>query len=158
MSEANPTTTAYDSAQDTRAHIQQVRNNIADVSLMLHVRAMCHDDSKLVDPEKATFDRVTPLLRGLTYGSDEYKAMLAEMKPALDHHYAHNSHHPEHYPNGVNGMSLLDLVEMFCDWRAATMRHADGDFTKSLQINRERFGMSDQLAEIFENTRKELDW
>ena len=32
----------------------------------------------------------------LTYGSDEYKACLTEMKPALDHHYAANRHHPEH--------------------------------------------------------------
>jgi hypothetical protein len=55
-------------------------------------------------------------------------------------------------------MSLLDLIEMFCDWKAAGERHANGNFAESLNINRERFGMSPQLAEIFENTRKELGW
>lgn len=80
------------------------------------------------------------------------------MKPALDHHYANNAHHPEHFPNGVNGMTLLDIVEMFCDWKAATERHADGSLARSIQINRERFGISDQLAEIMENTRREMNW
>jgi len=77
---------------------------------------------------------------------------------ALKHHYENNSHHPEHYPNGINGMSLLDLIEMLADWKAAGMRHADGDMQKSLEINKKRFGMSDQLAEIFQNTIKELGW
>lgn len=47
---------------------------------------------------------------------------------------------------------------MFCDWHAAGLRHADGDFTKSLDINDRRFGLSIQLAEIFRNTQKELKW
>lgn len=155
MSEANR---AYDSTEDTTQHIRTVQSRIAVFRDRLKERAIVHDQSKLWNPEKATFDRVTPLLAGLTYGSDEYTAMLAEMKPALDHHYAENSHHPQHYPNGINGMTLLDLVEMCCDWKAATMRHDDGNFETSIQINRTRFEMTDQLAEIFENTRKELEW
>ena len=80
------------------------------------------------------------------------------MGDALKHHYEVNSHHPEHYDNGVAGMSLLDVMEMFCDWRAAAQRHSDGTFKKSLVINQERFAISDQLASIFENTRLELGW
>ena len=49
-------------------------------------------------------------------------------------------------------MDLLDLVEMFCDWKAASLRHKDGDFAASLQINKERFGISDQLMAILENS------
>lgn len=60
--------------------------------------------------------------------------------------------------SGVYGMSLLDLIEMLADWKAAVSRHADGDLQKSLEINKARFGMSDQLAEIFQNTVKELGW
>ena len=37
---------------------------------------------------------------------------------ALLHHHCHNSHHPEHYINGVYGMSELDLCEMVCDWKS----------------------------------------
>ena len=47
----------------------------------------------------------------------------------------------------------LDVVEMFCDWKAATERHADGNLERSIEINRERFKMSDQLVAIFQNTR-----
>ena len=149
---------SYDSTADTLDHMRKVQRNLNGFLLELLVRSEIHDNSKLESPEKEIFDQVTPKLRGLTYGSDEYKAAIAELGEALTHHYANNSHHPEHYPNGVNGMSLLDVVEMFCDWKAASERHADGDFAKSLEISRKRFGISDQLAGIFENTRRALGW
>ena len=79
------------------------------------------------------------------------------MKPALDHHYAKNKHHPEHYPDGINDMTLVDLVEMFADWKAATMRHNDGNLLKSIEINTKRFNIDKQLAQIFVNTAKLFD-
>ncbi len=54
-------------------------------------------------------------------------------------------------------MDLMDVVEMFCDWKAATMRHNDGDIRKSIEINQKRFNMSDDLMEIFKNTAKLFD-
>lgn len=60
--------------------------------------------------------------------------------------------------SGIYGMSLLDLIEMLADWKAAGMRHANGNITQSLEINRKRFGMSDQIFMVFQNTVKELDW
>lgn len=149
---------SYDSRPDTLAHIKRVYELVRVVRDALLMRASIHDDTKLVEPEVSLFDEWTPKLKALEYGSDEYMAALAALKPALDHHYAAHSHHPEHFENGINGMSLLDLIEMFCDWKAAGERHATGNFAESLEINRERFKMSDQLAEIFENTRKELGW
>jgi hypothetical protein len=38
------------------------------------------------------------------------------------------------------------------------MRHANGNITQSLEINRKRFNISDQLFEIIQNTVKELGW
>lgn len=148
----------YDSAVDTKSHIRTVRTFIREVQNRLEERAWIHDDSKLVSPEKELFDKYTPLLNGLTYGSDEYKQCLKEMGGALEHHYASNPHHPEYHPNGIEDMSLLDILEMFCDWKAATARHADGDIMKSIEMNQERFRLSDQLRRIFENTVRELDW
>lgn len=118
--------TAKDSTVEVTEHIARVRQCIEEVRENLDRRGLLHDRSKLVPPEKEAFDEMAGVIGGLTYGSEEYKAHLAKLKPALEHHYAHNSHHPEHYPNGIDGMSLLDLVEMFCDWKAATERHADG--------------------------------
>ena len=55
-------------------------------------------------------------------------------------------------------MSLFDLVEMLADWKAATTRHADGNIQDSLEINKKRFSISDQLFEILLNTVKEIKW
>jgi hypothetical protein len=122
------------------------------------LRVTHHDESKLQEPEKSMFDEFTPKLRDSTYGSDEYKGFLAQMGEALQHHYANNRHHPEHFENGVAGMTLVDLVEMLADWKAATERHADGDLGKSLEIQKERFGISDQLSSILHNTAVEAGW
>lgn len=149
---------AYDSTQDTKDHIEKVQSRLKEIRTDLYLRGEVHDLSKLESPEKETFDAVTPKLSGLTYGSDEYRAALKEMKAGIDHHYQANSHHPEHWPNGIDDMTLMDVVEMFADWKAASERHADGNFAKSLEINRTRFEVSQQLAAIFENTRRELKW
>ena len=115
----------YDSTDDTLKHISEVRILLAQVIVELQNRITTHDKSKLEAPEKEIFDRVTPKLRTLTYGSPEYHASLEEMGPALDHHYSVNSHHPEHHEDGIHGMSLVDLIEMLADWKAATLRHDD---------------------------------
>jgi hypothetical protein len=71
---------------------------------------------------------------------------------ALDHHYKTNRHHPEHFENGIMGMTVIDLCEMLADWKAATLRHDNGDIFKSIDINQIRFGYSDELKQIFINT------
>lgn len=143
-----------DSRIATYEHIQQVQRLMGIFITDLQTRQYYHDSSKLIPPEREIFDEFTPKLAGSTYGSDEYKSYLEAMKPALDHHYAKNSHHPEHFSNGIAGMSLLDLVEMIADWKAATLRHDDGDIMKSIEINQKRFGYSDELKQIFYNTVK----
>lgn len=143
---------SYDSTQDTQDHIRVVQALIYRFCDALERRAHEHDRSKLDAPEKAIFDKYTPLLADTMYGSDTYKKYLAEMQEALAHHYAVNSHHPEHYADGISGMNLVDLVEMFCDWNAATRRHSTGDIRKSIEQNQERFGYSDDLKQIMLNT------
>jgi hypothetical protein len=138
-------------------HIEAVRNHIDACIHELISRAEMHDQSKLQTPEREAFDICTPRLRGLTYGSEEYKSNLRKMKPAIDHHQRINRHHPEFFENGINDMNLIDLTEMICDWRAACMRHENGNPYESLKINIKRFEMSDQLAGILENTLRWLD-
>lgn len=152
------TATAYDSRPDTWAHIHTVQAFMAQVIDDLLGRAHVHDQSKLASPEREAFDVVTPKLRGLTYGSDEYKASLVEMGEGLAHHYAANDHHPEHFPNGMADMNLAQLVEMLCDWKAATMRHADGDLERSIRQNAERFGYGDAIRDLLLNTARDFGW
>jgi hypothetical protein len=142
----------YDSSADTLAHIRRVHELLSHAAEQLIGRAVAHDQSKLLPEEKDVFDEYTPLLKTLTYGSQEYKDALEEMEPALRHHYSSNSHHPEHYPDGLDGFDLFDLVEMFFDWKAASERHANGDIRRSIDVNQKRFAMSEQLAKILRNT------
>ena len=121
-------------------------------------RAVNHDASKFSEEEWPYFEAATEKLKGLTYGSDEYKQSLSELNPAIDHHQKHNSHHPEFYKDGVNQMSLLDLMEMLADWKAATERHEDGDLYRSLMINKERFNISDQLFDVLYVTAHRMGW
>jgi len=49
-------------------------------------------------------------------------------------------------------MTLIDVIEMFCDWKCASERHADGDILKSIEINCKRFNIDQQLRQIILNT------
>ena len=146
----------YDSKADTLLHIKRVAELMTNASCELIKRANVHDNSKLESPEKEFFDEFTPKLKDSTYGSEEYKGFLSQLKVGLDHHYKNNSHHPEHYENGVNGFDLFDLMEMFFDWKAAGERHADGNIYKSIEINKNRLKLSEQAVDIFTNTAKRM--
>ncbi len=148
----------YDSTKDTKEHQENVAKLLCEVILKLSRKACVHDASKLEDPEKEMFDRVTPLLKNSTYLSDEYMKTLKEMKEGLEHHYEKNSHHPEHRIGGISAMTLMDIIEMFCDWKAASERHEDGSIEDSMDVNRRRFDIHLQLDSIFHNTAKDLGW
>lgn len=147
------------SSEDIQMHVADLNVHISNVAVFMDIiahamakRATKHDASKFTEEEMPYYAKYTPNLKGLTYGSEDYRDNLKKLKPAIDHHYANNSHHPEHYKNGLNDMDLVDIVEMICDWKSASMRHNDGNINKSLDINKERFGMDDQLFNILKNT------
>ena len=144
----------YDSWKDTLAHIQNVRLKMYKVVDDLLHRAAVHDASKLEAPEKKVYDIYTPLLRTLEYNSQEYKDALVKMKPAIDHHFSVSRHHPEYFADGINGMNLVDLLEMIVDWKAAGERHVlkPTDIFRSIEIGAERFGIDPQLKQILLNT------
>jgi hypothetical protein len=141
----------------TMRHMERVRNLLNLAIIELIKRGEKHDQSKCQKPEVELFTEFTPKLAGVTYGSNEYNSFLSAMKPALTHHYANNRHHPEHFANGVDDMNLLDLIEMFCDWKAATERHNDGNLRTSIEKNAKRFEMSAQLVKILQNTIELFD-
>lgn len=157
--------TTYDSRPDTYEHIARVRHFLALVIQNLGWRGSQHDHSKLVEPELSAFDIATPKLANLSYGSDEYRQSLRELGPALQHHFEHNDHHPEHYERGIEQMSLMALIEMLCDWRAASERVKQrtddpskiATFEDGLKHNFERFGIGEQLQSILIATVKELN-
>lgn len=148
----------YDSRPETNAHIDVVRLKIAQVVHDLLNRAARHDQSKLEEPELSVFNEFTPKLKASAYGSDEYKDFLESMGEGLQHHYAVNDHHPEHFADGIHEMNLLQMLEMLCDWKAATLRHEDGDLRKSIEQNAERFGYGTEIKLLLMHTAEYFGW
>lgn len=144
------------SITETLEHKRLVAHYIAIVIKELLDRSEKHDNSKMEPGEVEYFDKLTPMLKSVTYGSEEYKAFLETLRPALAHHYSQNRHHPEHHKDGIDGMDLIDLVEMLCDWKASTLRQQDGDIFVSIDKNQARFKYGDELSKILANTANKL--
>ena len=98
----------YDSTAETLKHIKRVNELLLLAAKELIDRAVKHDTSKLLSPEKECFDVITPRLKGSTYGSLEYKATMAEFKPAIDHHQKSKGN-PNHFPKLQNPITQSSM-------------------------------------------------
>lgn len=137
---------------ETLEHIHKVGEHLQTIVKELLDRAVDHDASKLKEPELSGFAQTTEKLQHTVYDSKEYHELLASLGDTIKHHYSKNRHHPEHFKNGVDDMDLIDIIEMLCDWKAATERNKNGNIFQSLTKNSERFNISDQLKNILKNT------
>lgn len=141
------------SVEETGQHIEIVRRRMRQVVTELERRARAHDGSKLDRPELPVYASVTPRFAGVTYGSEEYRQVVRDLGPALDHHHRYNDHHPEHFVGGVSGMDLFQLTEMFCDWLAASEREgAAAHIYRSIEINERTGKLSLEMARLLRNT------
>lgn len=102
-----------DSRPATLEHIAEVQKNIGAFLIEMGHRAAVHDQSKLESPEKEGFDEWTPKLKGLEYGSDEYKEALKGLGEVLKHHYANNRHHPEYGFQTEEWRSVVDYEGLY---------------------------------------------
>ena len=145
----------YDCTIDVLKHRIAVATVLLKIMESLLDRLSHHDESKLLDPiEKALFDKWTPELRTRTFGTDAYKQALDAMGEGVQRHYQANRHHPEHFAGGVSGMTLVDVMEMVADWKAAADRNGkDVDLDHAAN----RFGLSTQLVMIIANTLDDLN-
>jgi hypothetical protein len=143
----------------TRKHMQRVSALLGEAACELIKRAAVHDLSKLTTVELEPLQRMQDVIDAegsAPYGSDEYKRRTKMLGPMLAHHYANNSHHPEHYANGLDGMSLFDVIEMFFDWKAASERGEESSMNIGTACK--RFEVSPQLETIFRNTAAYLGY
>jgi hypothetical protein len=147
-----------DSALQTLEHSRRVGQLLLTPITQLLTRAFSHDESKLHPPEKAAFDSLTPFAADEAYGGVGYKARLALLMPALEHHYRHNRHHPEHHRDGVAGMTLVDLMEMLADWAASCERHEGSAWSTSFEVSCERFEVTGDLKRVLWNTACDLGY
>lgn len=146
-------TSDLDTFRKIAEHIALVQRLLLSAQIELARRIVTHDRTKLSSPEWEMYREAIPDLERLTYGSEEYKAIVKQMQAGpLKHHFEHNRHHSEHFENGIDEMNLFDVLEMLIDWIAHSKLRAGGDMAKSIEINCDRFGVSAQLKQIIENT------
>jgi hypothetical protein len=136
---------------DTLKHIKGVQKRLLKIANLLIERSMNHDQSKLEEPELSGFANA-PDLNSMTYNSPEYNENLKKIQDTLNHHYANNRHHPQHFKNGINDMNILDIFEMLCDWADSSKRNKNGNLKFSIEQNANKFNISPQLAKILENS------
>lgn len=142
---------------DTTKHIHQVRQLLYKIILELDKRAREHDKSKFESPECEIFAEYHEEFSKVEYGCKEYNELKEKTKEATLHHYSKTRHHIESFQNGINGMNLVDLIEMLCDWKISSSRHGSGSIQKSIDYNWFKFGISAQLKNILENTVRDFD-
>lgn len=137
--------------EDISKHIARVQLKLESLILELNKRCMNHDASKLKEPEISLWERMDAEER-YPYGSKEYFDKIERNKEVFNLHYQNNSHHPEHYFNGVLDMDLLDLIEMLCDWISYKENITYNEASSIVEEQGTRFGISADLLEVFKNT------
>jgi hypothetical protein len=139
----------------TQEHCEAVAQLTDVVTAKLHRQAVLHDASKFAEPEMSGFMQIMPEFKKMEFMDEAYKKALSS--DTIQHHYTHNRHHPEHFPNGISGMTLVDLVEMLCDWVAAKKRYSKEPFCAAdIQKQVQRFNIEPQLAQILINTFEQV--
>lgn len=134
-----------------KGHISRVRRHIDTFIQLLIRRAENHDKSKLEEPELSWWKEMDKEPR-YPYGSEEYKQKIKRWNKVFKHHYKYNRHHPEHYEYGVSEMTLIDIVEMMCDWLGYKDTTTVTEALKVCDEQMARYDISEELRQIIFNT------
>lgn len=139
------------------SHVSHLREALLRIRQELELRSEVHDRSKLGPDELPGFARINQTARDHAYGSEEYASSLAAEKPTIDHHYAVNSHHPEHFHPNISLMGWLDIIEMVCDWKAAGATYGKtGSLKDSIEVHRKRFDFTKEQWWLIEQVAEFL--
>lgn len=126
-------------------HQTEVSYLLRELARELQRRADIHDLSKFELDEFEGFHQldVNRQHQREEYGSKKYESGVKI--EAVQLHFSRNSHHIEHYSNGLDGMSFADVIEMLCDWEVARRtRDIETDMNKTWETRQKRFNLTDQ--------------
>lgn len=138
----------------TQEHIYNVQKLLNKFANILKQKGKTHDQSKLEEPEVYGWAAMD-LEPHYEYGSYEYYDKLRRFSEVFKHHYRVNSHHPEHFVNPEHEMTLIDMVEMLCDWFAYKQDIPIREGVKLIREQCDRFGFSDTIRSLLTNTYRE---
>jgi hypothetical protein len=150
--------TAFEVLTDTLIHVSEVQENLEVMIHDLKVRGINHDRSKFQEPEFSTFCETRPEFKKVNFGTKEYDAVVDKARLAVTHHHLSNRHHTAFYANGVQGMTLLDILEMLADWKAASRRSPGLSFADSLSRAFKKYEINETMQQFILNTIQYLGW
>ena len=141
---------------DVWKHRHLVATLMAKAATILLKAGTAHDASKLTEEEQPYYEKPVWALNHshIEYGSPEYKEITATMGPGWEHHKRVNPHHPEFFgeePEAVSMMNMFELIEMLCDWIAASKRKGN-DPAMAMKFLKEKYPVSEELEQILLNT------
>ena len=141
--------------QITENHKNNVKNIMDVIINELYERADNHDNSKVEEPELPMFIEFLSQIKNYKYGTKEYNDFVATNE-YCKHHFDVNNHHPEHFKNGVHGMNLINITEMFSDWISASIQRSNYSKRDEMVDNIiklcEKFKIDILLTQILINT------
>lgn len=140
-----------DTEEYIKGHISRVRKHMNTFVQLLLKRAINHDKSKLEEPELSWWKEMDKEPR-YPYGSEEYKQKIKRWDKVFKHHYKYNRHHPEHYEYGISEMTLVDIVEMMCDWLGYKDTITISEALKVCDEQMKRYDIPDDIRQIIFNT------
>jgi len=138
-------------------HKESIAKYMAKFAAELSYRSAIHDVSKFKKEELEVYAEFIDEMNKHPFNSPEEKELREKYQTASIVHKKLNRHHPEHFENGMEGMNLIDLIEMLCDWRSASERSAGDSIRKGLPIMKDKYNISPQLLKILENTLKDFN-
>ena len=118
-------------------HKDGIKKYLSFIVNLLASRALTHDNSKNSDEEYLNYIKPT-------------------LDKGLKHHYNVNRHHPEYFDNGIDDMTLIDILEMIVDWKISIEQNSK-DLYKEIDYNFMKYNVSEQLQKIILNTYKYID-
>lgn len=157
-------TEAFKAYEQTWQHIDLVMRLLMSAQIELMKRAVTHDRTKLINPEREKFADVTSRLQGLTYGSPEYRKCLKEtLGPALKHHYDHNRHHPEFFEPREESSKIKNHENMVNHAMSYTVPLPDElygyeNLVKYLQVKQSEHVSSVNNMNLFDLLEMFIDW
>lgn len=135
----------------------EIAKHMAKFSGELLYRSSIHDLSKFSDDEFDVNAANVQDFGKFPFNSPQELELRERLAPAQKLHKKRNRHHPEHFEDGVDGMNLIDVLEMLVDWKASSSRYPGDSMRKSLNVCVERYNFSPQLVKILENTCKDFN-
>ncbi len=135
----------------TQEHIRNVRNLLNKFANVLQYKGSNHDQSKLEEPEVYGWAAMD-LEPRYEYGTPEYYDKIRRYSDVFFHHYMVNSHHPEHFANPEKEMTLIDMIEMLCDWFAYKEDVPLNEGKQLISDQCKRFNFSKTIKNLLTNT------